>query len=324
MARSTPLVCPKLGRYRGTVPAIDVQSLTIRFDEAVAVNNVSFTVARGEVVALLGPNGAGKTTTMETIEGYRTPDQGSILVFGQNPRTQRRQLAQRWGVMPQTGGLPMGLTVGEAVKLFANLHDYSDSTDDLLQAAGLMELTKQRWRKLSGGEQQRLSLTLALCGGRELLLLDEPTAAVDARGRERILGIIRERAASGAGVLVTTHRFDDVEQIADRVIILDNGVIVGSGSLDELTSNPDSIQFTADIGLATVELSQTLGHRVVEGTPGSYVVDSLPTPELIATLTGWLAKEGHSLGQLSAGRQDLEDVFLRLTGDKNERRDTQS
>ncbi len=298
------------------VPAIEVRGLTIRFANQLAVNNVSFTVARGEVVALLGPNGAGKTTTLESIEGYRKPDEGSVVVLGLDPGTQRRQLARLWGVMPQSGGLPMGLTVGEAVSLFAQLHDYSGSIEGLIQAAGLSDLTRQRWRRLSGGEQQRLSLTLALCGGSELFILDEPTAAVDASGRERILAIIREQAEAGAGVLITTHRFDDVEAIADRVVIMDRGSVVTSGTLRELTSNAEAVYFTAESGLDTVKLSRELQHRVREEAPGDYVVESIPTPELVVTITSWLASQGHSLGQLRAGQENLEDVFLRLTGNE--------
>ncbi len=300
-----------------------MENLTVRYGSSTsarlaldkpALDSVSFHVQPGEIVALLGPNGAGKTTALEAIEGYRHPDSGTVNVFGLDPVQHRNELAQRWGVMPQAGGIPMGLTVAEAVRLFSELHGYSGDTRDLIEAAGLNDLLKQRWRRLSGGEQQRLSLTLALCGGTDLLLLDEPTAAVDAEGRQRVLGIIRDRARDGGAVLVTTHRFDDVEQIADRVIILNQGQVAAAGTLDELTSGGQEIRFTAPPGLAVDQLSDKLGCPVSEPVAGHYLVQMVPQPQAVAAITGWLADQGHTIGHLQAGTQSLEDVFLRITG----------
>ncbi len=300
------------------MPAIEVENLTVRYDHSAsgtpALDKVSFTVEPGEVVALLGPNGAGKTTALEAIEGYRSPSGGSVQVFGLDPAKHRSELAHRWGVMPQAGGIPMGLTVGEAVRLFSELHGYDGNTEELLSAAGLSDLKKRRWRRLSGGEQQRLSLTLALCGGSDLLLLDEPTAAVDAEGRQRVLGIVRERARSGGGVLITTHRFDDVEQIADRVIILNHGEVAAAGTLDELTSGGQEIRFTAPAELTVAELGAKLGCEVSEPKPGNYLVQTVPEPQVVAAITSWLADQGHTIGHLQAGTQNLEDVFLQITG----------
>ena len=302
-------------------PAIKVENLTIRYRSSnsarPALENVSFHVQPGEVVALLGPNGAGKTTALEAIEGYRHPDSGMVNVFGLDPAQHRNELARRWGVMPQAGGIPMGLTVGEAVRLFSELHGYGGDTRELIDAAGLNDLVKRRWRRLSGGEQQRLSLTLALCGGTDLLLLDEPTAAVDAEGRQRVLGIIQERARAGGAVLVTTHRFDDVEQIADRVIILDQGQVAAAGALDELTSGGQEIRFTAPPGLAVDQLGAQLDCPVSEPESGHYLVQMQPDPQAVATITTWLAGQGHTIGHLQAGTQSLEEVFLRVTGEQS-------
>lgn len=306
---SAPEICP-----------VEVDDLTVRYSSlakggVAAVDGVSLKVRRGEVVALLGPNGAGKTTLLETLEGYRSPTSGKVRVLGHDPRTDRNQLSSKWGVMPQAGGIPMGLTVRQAVRLFSGLHGYEGDTEDLLQAAGLADKQSRRWRRLSGGEQQRLSLVLALCGGREILLLDEPTAAVDAAGRQQILKIVAERSQAGAGVLVTTHRFDDVEAIADRVIILNHGTMVANGSLAELTTGFDEVRFETSPELASDALGAALELEVHELGAGHYLVKAAPDSSLIADLTSWLSNNGYALHNLHAGQRRLEDIFLELTTD---------
>ncbi len=274
---------------------------------------MSFTVTPGEVVALLGPNGAGKTTLLETLEGYHRPASGQVRVLGHDPATERHAITSRWGVMPQSGGFPMGVTVGEAVRLFAALHGAEERVDRVISAAGLESLVDRRWRRLSGGEQQRLSLALALCGGSELLLLDEPTAAVDAEGRERILRLITSRSRTGAAVLVTTHRFDDVERVADRAVILDHGRAVAQGTLAELTSVDDRIEFRSIVGLDSGALGAALGHAVTESRPGWYRVAMPPTPGSVDAINRWLAEHGTMAESMLAGRRSLESLFLDLT-----------
>lgn len=295
------------------MPVIEVNNLSVRYGDEPAVRSVTFDVEAGEVVALLGPNGAGKTTTLEAIQGYHSPASGAVSVFGLDPTSNRRTLAQRWGVMPQAGGIPMGLTVGEAIRLFGDLHGYTGDPEALASLVGLGSLSKRRWRRLSGGEQQRLSLALALCGGTDLLMLDEPTAAVDAHGRQQILQVIRERAGDGAGVLITTHRFDDVEAVADKVIILNHGSVVSAGSLESLTEGASEIRFTGPVGLDVRELSEALQFSVIEISLGSYLAEAPPDPTNVAAITTWLASRNQTIGQLQAGRRNLEDVFNELT-----------
>lgn len=287
----------------------------MRFGETTAVNDINLSVESGEIVALLGPNGAGKTTTLESIQGYHAPDSGTISVFGLDPAEDRATIAQRWGVMPQSGGIPMGLTVREAVELFAALHGFTGDPYALVSSLGLDGLLGRRWRRLSGGEQQRLSLALALCGGTDLLLLDEPTAAVDAHGRRQVLDIIQERASAGAGVLITTHRFDDVEAIADRVVIIHRGRVVGAGDLDTLTASTNDIRFVAPAGLHVEQLSRRINRAANEVEDGRYVVVGHPDAQVIASITQWLADQGHTIAELQAGRRSLEEVFLELTTD---------
>lgn len=295
---------------------VEVENLRVVYGPAskdLALDDTSFTVRPGEVVALLGPNGAGKTTLLETLQGYRKPTAGQVRVFGLDPAKDRAALASRWGVMPQAGGIPMGLTVKQAVRLFGELHGSAVDYRQLIEAAGLGDKMSQRWRKLSGGEQQRLSLTLALCGGQDLLMLDEPTAAVDAQGRQRILDIISSRARSGSSVLITTHRFDDVEAVADRVVILNHGTVVADDTLRALTSGFDEISFDSSSKLDTAAMSTALGHQVHKRSGDRYVLDARPDPQVVASLTAWLSEQDVALQNLQVGQRSLEDLFIALT-----------
>jgi ABC-2 type transport system ATP-binding protein len=297
---------------------VDAGQVVVRYSDTVALNGVSLTVQRGEVVALLGPNGAGKTTLLEAIEGYRRPDSGSITVFGHDPHAHRTDIAHRWGVMPQAYGLPMGLTVIDAVTLFVRLYGSGHDPGRLLEATGLESLARRRWRRLSGGEQQRLSLAIALAGGTELLLLDEPTAAVDQAGRDRILATIETRARAGAGVLITTHRFDDAEAVADRVVILHQGTVVGHGTLDELTRADNTITVrvaesgpapTIDIG----RLAEAARAPVNDLGDGRIRFRMEPSPNNVAGITALLAEHKVSFTGVEAGRRSLAETFRTLT-----------
>ncbi len=300
--------------------SIEVDELVIRFPESgtTAVDGLTMRVDPGEVVALLGPNGAGKTTTLNAIEGYLVPDAGRVRVLDHDPATERHGITNRWGVMPQSGGLPMGVTVGEAIALFAGLHGAEERVTSIIETTGLDTLVKQKWRRLSGGEQQRLSLALALCGGTEVLILDEPTNAVDAAGRERILELISDRASNGTAVLLTTHRFDDVERVADRVVILHHGRAVAQGTIDELTTTTDRIEFQTTPGLPVEELSAIVDAPVVESTPGRYRVDRPPTAREVTLINEWLERHRSIATSMLAGRRSLESVFLDLTDERGQ------
>jgi ABC-2 type transport system ATP-binding protein len=295
------------------VPLIEVSNLQVRYGPTTAVDGVDLEVAAGEVVALLGPNGAGKTSTIEAIEGFRSPTAGSVRVFGLDPRADRDAVTERWGVMPQSGGLPTGLRVGEVVALHASLHAQPTDTSALLALVGLAGRAGQSWRRLSGGEQQRLSLAVALVGRPELLLLDEPTAALDPQGRRQVAALLRARADEGVGVLVTTHLLDDVEAHCDRVVVLDRGRVVAGGTIGELTGVSSVVTFRAPAGLRVDELARSVGAATSEVAPGRYRVEAPATPQLLAALTAWLAERGVTASHLGGGDR-LEDVFLRLTG----------
>jgi len=297
------------------VPAIEVDGLVVRYDDLVAVDQLTFTAEAGQVTALLGPNGAGKTSTVEVLEGYRRPAGGRVHVLGLDPQHDHAELTRHIGVMLQEGGMYPGIRAREAVALLCAHHANPAPAGALLERVGLTARAQATWRQLSGGEQQRLSLALALTARPEVAFLDEPTAGVDVAGRQVVRSIIRELAAGGCAVLLTTHELDEAQRLADRVLIVDHGRLVAAGTPDELRGaiGGDEIRFGAGTGLDTAALAGALGAAVHEHQPGEYVVARAPTPEAVAALTAWLAERHIALADLRAGRQTLEDVFLRLT-----------
>ncbi|HUF32933.1 MAG TPA: ABC transporter ATP-binding protein [Acidimicrobiales bacterium] len=299
------------------MPAVSVSDLVVRYGDTTAVRGISFEAEAGEVCALLGPNGAGKTTTVETLEGYRRPDTGEVRVLGFDPRRDRARLAPRIGVMLQQDGVYPGIRPLEALRLFAAYYDDPADPEQLLDRVGLRPVEGATWRQLSGGEQQRLSLALALVGRPEVAFLDEPTAGIDVGGRQVVRQVVRELREAGVAVVMTTHDLEDVERLADRVVIIDRGTVVGAGTPAELMgSGPgDEIRFGAPAGIDVADLATSIGASVTEVTPGEYVAAVPPTPAAVAGLTGWLAAHDLPLADLRAGRQRLEDVFLRLTSE---------
>jgi ABC-2 type transport system ATP-binding protein len=297
------------------VAAVVVSDLVVRYGEVTAVDGVSFTADAGEVVALLGPNGAGKTSTVETAEGYLRPASGSVRVLDRAPEDP--SLRERVGVMPQGAGAYPGLRVGEAVRLFASYYESPESPDRLLDELGLRALERSTWRSLSGGEQQRLSLALALVGRPEVLFLDEPTSGVDVAGRQSIRAVVSSLRDRGACVVLTTHELAEAEKVADRVVIVDRGRVVASGTPASLrTLGAEEIRFAAPAGIDVRSLAARVGGAAVTTpSPGEYVVAATPSPANVAAVTAWLAEHDLPLADLRAGRQTLEDVFLRLTAE---------
>jgi ABC-2 type transport system ATP-binding protein len=300
-------------------PAISVSGLVVRYGDVVAVDGVELEAQPGQVVALLGPNGAGKTSTVEALEGYRASAEGRVEVLGLDPRRpdQHRRLTRRMGVMLQKGGVYPGMSPAEALDLFSRYYDDPVSPADLMERLDLGGVARTPWRRLSGGEQQRLSLALALVGRPEVVFLDEPTAGVDPRGRLAIREEIAGLRAACVCVLLTTHELPEAERLADRIIIIDRGRVVAAGSAAELTAagpgDAEMIHFGAPPGLDTVALGTALKAAVREESPGEYSVEAPGAPALIASLTAWLAEQELPLADLRVSRLRLEDVFLQLT-----------
>ncbi|MFM8389173.1 MAG: ABC transporter ATP-binding protein, partial [Actinomycetota bacterium] len=212
--------------------AVEVENLSVHYGPLRAVDEVSFAAEFGEVTAVLGPNGAGKTSTIETCEGFRRPTSGSVRVLDLDPWTHRVALHREVGVMLQDGGVYPSARVAETVAQFCRLYDRGMAADELVARVGLAERATTTWRRLSGGEKQRLCLALALAARPRVAFLDEPTAGVDVNGRDDVRGIIRDLASQGCAVVLATHELDEAERVADAVVIIDHGRVLAEGSLD--------------------------------------------------------------------------------------------
>jgi ABC-2 type transport system ATP-binding protein len=298
--------------------AIEVGGLTMRYGRVVAVRQLSFNADAGEVTCVLGRNGAGKTSTIEALEGLRRPSSGRLSVVGFDPQRDRAALAFRIGVMLQDVGISPAVKVGEIVRRTAALYPASADIGELLEQLDLVRLRRRTFRQLSGGEQRRVALALALVGRPQVAFLDEPTAGVDPEGRQAIRQIVAELRRDGVTVLLTTHDLDEAERLADQVVIIHQGQLLAQGTVEELTcQDAGEVTFRAPPGLDTVALANYLGGwdvaPISEVAWGEYRVLAPPTPDLISALTAWLAYYDLPLDDLQTGRQSLEEVFLRLT-----------
>jgi ABC-2 type transport system ATP-binding protein len=299
------------------------QSVAVRLDRASkayagrrVVDNLSLTVHTGEVFALLGPNGAGKTTTIEMLEGYRSPDSGAVEVLGQNPRTSMA-LRQQIGVMPQQSALYPHISVAEAVSLFCSYYREPADPAGLIRLVGLADRSETRFKVLSGGEKQRLSLALALAGHPALVFLDEPTASMDPQARLTTWDLIASLRASGVTILLTTHYLDEAQRLADRVAIIDHGRLVGLGTPEALTARAGGlVRFLAQPNLASDGLRELPGcANVVEERPGAYALRGDDPDELLIDVAVWTRANDIRVRDLHVDRATLEEVFLTLTAE---------
>ncbi len=300
-------------------PAVEAEGLVKAYGATRALDGLSLRVERGEIHAVLGPNGAGKTTAVETCEGFRVPDAGTVRVLGLDPVRDARRLRPRVGVMLQdgVGGYTSARAI-ELLRLFAAYAEHPLDPVELLSVVGLSGAAGTLVKRLSGGQQQRLSLALALIGRPELVFLDEPTAGMDPQSRRATWELIDGLRADGVTVVLTTHFLDEAERLADIVVVVDAGRVVAAGSPAELTraGAKGQIRFVAAPGLAVTSLADVLplGTTVREGEAGHYLVTGDVSPQLLATLTAWCAAQGVLAEQVSVERRSLEDVFLDLTG----------
>ncbi len=297
--------------------AIVVDHFSKSYGSARVVDDVQFTVKRGEVFALLGPNGAGKTTTVETLEGYRVPDKGTVRVLGYDPIRNAHALKPLIGVMLQQDGLYPALTAREVLHLFAGYYQHPQHVDALLERVGLSSVAKTRCRRLSGGQKRRLALAVALIGNPSLVFLDEPTAGMDPQARLATWEIVRDLKRNGCTILLTTHLMDEAERLADRVAIIDHGRLIALDTPANMTGkqNATIVRFVAPSGLDTAQLAALpSAQNIDEVRPGSYVMESENVPALLAELTAWMRDHNTLLTELRVGHGSLEDLFLRLTG----------
>ncbi|RKS84196.1 ABC-2 type transport system ATP-binding protein [Motilibacter peucedani] len=298
--------------------AVEVVDLVKRYGPRPVVDGLSLRVERGSVTAVLGPNGAGKTTTIETCEGYRRPDSGTVRVLGLDPVRDSAELKARVGVMLQGGGIPNAIRPQEALEHAAALYADPLPPGLLVERLGLGGSLRTPYKRLSGGQQQRLSLALALVGRPELVFLDEPSAGLDPHARGVIGDLVIELRRAGVTVVLTTHLIDEAERLADEVVIIDTGRVVASGSPAELTAGgaQTRLTFSARPGLPLEALRSALplGLTVTEEPAGAYRVDGPLTPAALVAVTGWCAALDVMPVGLSVSRRTLEDVFFEITG----------
>jgi ABC-2 type transport system ATP-binding protein len=281
-----------------SAPAILVRDLRKRYGDVEAVRGIDFEVAAGEVFGLLGPNGAGKTTTVEILEGYRPRTSGIVSVLGHDPAQRLRALRERVGIVLQSEGMYRHITPREALRHWAGFYPHPRDVEEVIGITGLEEKADATVRTLSGGQQRRLDLALALVGDPELIFLDEPTTGFDPAARRAAWEVVRSLQELGKTVLLTTHYLDEAQALCDRVAIVKAGRIVAEGPPAELgeASTRYRVAWRDEHGVGQV--------REVED----------PTALLHQLTSGALAR-GARLEELSVARPSLEDVYLELTAD---------
>lgn len=297
------------------VPAVSVTGLVKRYGSTTAVDGIDLEVPAASVLALLGPNGAGKTTTVEICSGLTAADAGEVRVLGSSPSSEG--VRARIGAMPQGGGAYPGVRAGEMLRLVASCSANPLDPDWLLDVLGLREHARTTYKRLSGGEQQRLALACAIVGRPELVFLDEPTAGMDPQARHLVWQLVGSLRRDGVAVLLTTHLMEEAEALADDVVIIDHGRVVAHGSPAQLTAgDQQELRFRARPGMDLDHLDTRLpvGYTTSETLPGRYLVQGRIDPAALSAITSWCADQGVLADDVQVARRSLEDVFLDLTG----------
>jgi ABC-2 type transport system ATP-binding protein len=296
-----------------STPAIEIAGLRKSYGQVEAVRGIDLTVAEGEVFALLGPNGAGKTTTVEILEGFRQRDAGTVSVLGFDPAHGDRKVKEQIGIVLQSTGVDPYLTVAETVDMYRSYYPTPRPRDEVIELVGLSEKRASTITKLSGGQKRRLDVAIALAGDPRLLFLDEPTTGFDPSARHQAWEVVKNLAALGKTVFLTTHFMDEAEYLADRVAIIARGQIVAEGPPATLAARdsapsivrfrlpggdpalPDAIRMVATVTEAGVEF------RTADATRSLY------------ELTTWAIGQNVALERLEVIRPSLEDVYLEMT-----------
>jgi ABC-2 type transport system ATP-binding protein len=294
---------------------IEVQGLRKQYGDFVAVENVSFSVRRGEIFGLLGPNGAGKTTTLECLEGIRRPDGGTLRVAGIDPVRAAGKLRRVIGVQLQAAGLPESITPDEAMALFCRYHGQAPRTD-LLERFGLGARRRAQYHQLSTGQQRRLALALAIAHEPPVLFLDEPTAGLDVNSRVELHGVMDELRQKGATIILATHDMAEAERMSDRVAILLNGRLAAIGAPLELTAmggglTKVSVNTRDGLLLANHTPIPAVTRRMVKENYAIYFSHNIG--QTVGALIAHVAAQGDELVDLRVERPSLEDRFLELT-----------
>jgi ABC-2 type transport system ATP-binding protein len=299
----------------GSRLAVEISHLRKAYGPLVAVDDVSFSVAEGEIFGILGPNGAGKTTTVECAIGLRSPDSGSIRLLGINPQTDKARIHEITGVQLQSGAFPAKLRVGEIVDMYRSFYRHPANAGELTEALGLAGKRQAFYRSLSGGQQQRLSVVLALIGAPRIAVLDEMTTGLDPQARRDAWDLIERVRSRGTTILLVTHFMEEVERLCDRVALIDAGHIVALDSpagLAAQAAGSRRVRF-----LPSAPFDESLLARLPEVTAvehdGRHVVVT-GNGELATAVIVALHEAGVSTTDVQITGSTLEDAFMRLTG----------
>ena len=296
--------------------AVDVENLTKRYGNIPAVNDISFSIKKGEVFALLGPNGAGKTTTVEIIETIRTPTSGKVNLLGMDVTKQKRRIVPRIGVLPQEFSSFDRITVRETIQYYSRLFGCRNTdVDGLIELANLKDKSKEQFKNLSGGLKQRLGIAIALVNNPEVVFLDEPTTGLDPRARRDVWDVLLDLKKKGKTVFLTTHYMEEAELLADTVTIIFRGSIVAMGCpADLIERNANYLALTLQSVDETVfEIVQKTGFEPTHMNHMGIKV-RVNCPDDIQKILNAIKTAGASLLSLDVRKPNLEEVFLKLTG----------
>ena len=295
---------------------IEVSGLSMAYGGFEAVRGIDLQVSRGEIFAFLGPNGAGKTTTVEILEGHRKRTAGDVRVLGVDPEHADRAWRSRVGVVLQSSRVEPQLTVRECLELYAGYYAAPRSVGEVIELVGLTKRSEVRCGRLSGGQQRRVDVALALIGNPELVFLDEPTTGFDPSARRSAWAMIDGLEALGKTIFLTTHYMDEAEALADRIAVLSVGRIVAEGTPTTLGGRDQAayqITFTLPEGVSIDELPQAVGEAKPVERARRVLIESEQVMPTLRALSVWAIEHSLEVSDVVVRRPTLEDVYLRLT-----------
>ena len=297
--------------------AIEVENLTKRYGDLLAVNDISFKVKKGEVFAFLGPNGAGKSTTVEIIDMIRKPTSGKVRLLGMDVTKEKHAIVPRIGVLPQDFSSFDRITVRETMQFYTRLFSRGNADiDNLIELVNLTDKAAEQYKNLSGGLQQRLGIAIALVNDPEVVFLDEPTTGLDPRARREVWEVLLGLKQHGKTIFLTTHYMEEAEILADTVAIISKGRIIATGSPAELIENTTNylVLTLQSVDANAFEIIRKLGFEPVHDNHQDLKVRVEHTEDILKTLNA-IKDAGGSFLSLDVRRPNLEEVFLKLTGE---------